>query len=491
MLALTALAHDRSLPQSVVLSAIQAALEHAYKKDANGQEVRVDLDPDTGNTVVRTIKIVVETVEDNDLEISLSQAQDHFPDIKVGEEVTTGYIEPDPGRITAQTARQLVLQKLREAERQLVANEYSNKIGEIMTGSVSRIEGRDVIVSLGRGEAVMPPQEQVSSEKYRVGQQLKFIILKLDQERRGHEIVVSRSNVDLLRELFVLEVPEISSGIIEIKNIVREPGSRSKIAVNSNQDGIDAVGACVGLRGLRIQNVVNELLGEKIDVIEWSEDPVEFIIKSLSPSEVERVMLNSTENSAQVTVPESQLSLAIGKDGQNVRLAAKLCGWKVDISSDTNSNENDNNEPKTELSKAGIDSNTEELLKVASVTNIDQIKNMSKDDLLSISGMTEKRLKALREIIPSSAPEKVEAKEVVDDEIVEKIVSDSEVFSSDDLVEIMENSKNEDSEDESEPEKPSVGEKDIWNIDSIVKKKSGNPKKGVIRFAEDIDDLKN
>ena len=491
MLALTALAHDRSLPQSVVLSAIQAALEHAYKKDANGQEVRVDLDPDTGNTVVRTIKIVVETVEDNDLEISLSQAQDHFPDIKVGEEVTTGYIEPDPGRITAQTARQLVLQKLREAERQLVANEYSNKIGEIMTGSVSRIEGRDVIVSLGRGEAVMPPQEQVSSEKYRVGQQLKFIILKLDQERRGHEIVVSRSNVDLLRELFVLEVPEISSGIIEIKNIVREPGSRSKIAVNSNQDGIDAVGACVGLRGLRIQNVVNELLGEKIDVIEWSEDPVEFIIKSLSPSEVERVMLNSTENSAQVTVPESQLSLAIGKDGQNVRLAAKLCGWKVDISSDTNSNENDNNEPKTELSKAGIDSNTEELLKVASVTNIDQIKNMSKDDLLSISGMTEKRLKALREIIPSSAPEKVEAKEVVDDEIVEKIVSDSEVFSSDDLVEIMENSKNEDSEDEPEPEKPSVGEKDIWNIDSIVKKKSGNPKKGVIRFAEDIDDLKN
>tara|TARA_B100000900_G_scaffold409766_1_gene426280 strand:+ start:164 stop:1639 length:1476 start_codon:yes stop_codon:yes gene_type:complete len=490
MLALTALAHDRSLPQSVVLSAIQAALEHAYKKDANGQEVRVDLDPDTGNTVVRTIKIVVETVEDNDLEISLSQAQNHFPDIKVGEEVTTGYIEPDPGRITAQTARQLVLQKLREAERQLVASEYSNKIGEIMTGSVTRIEGRDVIVSLGRGEAVMPPQEQVSSEKYRVGQQLKFIILKLDQERRGHEIVVSRSNVDLLRELFVLEVPEISSGIIDIKNIVREPGSRSKIAVDSNQDGIDAVGACVGLRGLRIQNVVNELLGEKIDVIEWSEDPVEFIIKSLSPSEVERVMLNSSENSAQVTVPENQLSLAIGKDGQNVRLAAKLCGWKVDITSDSNSNEEGINEPKTELSKAGVDSNTEELLKVAKVINIEQIKNMSKEDLLNVSGMTEKRLKALREIIPSSIPEKVDTNEKVDDEIVEKIVSDNEVFSSDDFVEIMESSKNEDIDEEKETEKPAVGEKDIWNIDSIVKKKSGNSKKGVIRFAEDIDDLK-
>ena len=490
MLALTALAHDRSLPQSVVLSAIQAALEHAYKKDANGQEVRVDLDQDSGNTVVRTIKVVVESVEDNDLEISLSQAQNHFPDIKVGEEVTTGYIEPDPGRITAQTVRQLVLQKLREAERQLVANEYSNKIGEIMSGTVSRIEGRDVIVSLGRGEAVMPPQEQVNSEKYRVGQQLKFIIQKLDQERRGHEIVVSRSNVDLLRELFVLEVPEISSGIIEIKNIVREPGSRSKIAVNSSQQGIDAVGACVGLRGLRIQNVVNELLGEKIDVIEWSEDPVEFIIKSLSPSDVEKVLLNSTENSAQVTVPESQLSLAIGKDGQNVRLAARLCGWKVDIISDTINND-DNNEPKTELAKAGVDSNTEELLKVINVTKSDQIKKMSNEELLNISGMTEKRLKSLREILPSSISEKINDENKVDDEIVEKIVSDSEVFSSDDLVEIVENSKNDSDEVEKEDEKESVGEKDIWNIDSIVKKKSGNTKKGVIRFAEDIDDLKN
>ena len=491
MLALTALAHDRSLPQSVVLSAIQAALEHAYKKDANGQEVRVDLDQDSGNTIVRTIKIVVETVEDNDLEISLSQAQNHFPDIKVGEEVTTGYIEPDPGRITAQTVRQLVLQKLQEAVRQLVANEYSSKVGEIMSGTITRIEGRDVIVSLGRGEAVMPPQEQVNSEKYRVGQQLKFIIQKLDQERRGHEIVVSRSNVDLLRELFVLEVPEISSGVIEIKNIVREPGSRSKIAVNSNQQGVDAVGACVGLRGLRIQNVVNELLGEKIDVIEWSEDPVEFIIKSLSPSDVEKVSLNSSENSAQVTVPESQLSLAIGKDGQNVRLAARLCGWKVDIMSDTNSNENENIEPKTELAKAGIDSNTEELLKVIKVTKADQIKTMSNEELLNISGMTEKRLKALRQIIPSTVTEKIEEANQVNDEIVEKIVSDNEVFSNDDLVEIVETTKSEDNLPEKEDEKPSLGEKDIWNIDAIVKKKSGKPKKGVIRFAEDIDDLKN
>ena len=227
-------------------------------------------------------------------------------------------------------------------------------------------------------------------------------------------------------------------------------------------------------------------------LLNGSEDPVEFIIKSLSPSEVEKVMLNSSENSAQVTVPESQLSLAIGKDGQNVRLAAKLCGWKVDISSENNTSEVAVNEPKTELAKAGIDSNTEELLKVVNVNTIEQIKNMSKDELLNIGGMTENRLKALREIIPSSKPEKIEESSDIKEEIVEKIVSDSEVFSSDDLVEIMENSKNQESEgDENEDDKSSVGEKDIWNIDSIVKKKSGNTKKGVIRFAEDIDDLKN
>ena len=285
-------------------------------------------------------------------------------------------------------------------------------------------------------------------------------------------------------------MPEISSGIIEIKNIVREPGSRSKIAVNSTQQAVDAVGACVGLRGLRIQNVVNELLGEKIDVIEWSEDPVEFIIKSLSPSDVEKVLLNSTENSAQVTVPETQLSLAVGKDGQNVRQAARLCGSKVDITSNTNSNENEDAEPKTELAKAGVDSNTEELLKVLNLTKIDQIKNMTNEILLDISGMTEKRLKALRQIIPSLVAEKIKEEIQVDEKIVEKIVSDSEVFSSDDLVEIVESSKNDDNQLDKEDDKPAVGEKDIWNIDSIVKKKSAKPKKGVIRFAEDIDDLK-
>jgi N utilization substance protein A len=499
MLALTALAHDRSLPQSVVLSAIQFALEHSYKKDANGQEVRVDLNPDTGDTVVRTIKIVVDQVEDEDLEISLSQAQGHYPDITIGEEVTTGYIEPDPGRITAQTSRQLLLQKLREAERQLVADEYSDRIGEVMAGTVQRLEGRDVIVSLGRGEAVMPLQEQVSAEKYRVGQQLKFIISKLDPDRRGPEVIVSRSNLDLLQGLFEIEVPEINTGVIEIKNIVREAGSRSKIAVFSNQEGIDAVGACVGLRGLRIQNVVNELLGEKIDIIEWSEDPVEFIIKSLSPSDVEAVKLNAADKSAQVVVPENQLSLAIGKDGQNVRLAARLCGWKVDIQSASSNKEVSKDATNTELSKNGIDINTEEILKVAGISTVNQIKEMDDKDLLEVAGMTEKRLKEVRSQIPSTSSIKLESidedNKAKVEELAKKIVDENEVFSQEDIVEIVESSSSNIEMNTPEPNEKDnseeVKEDDIWNIDSIVKKKSKKSNKGVIRFAEDIEDLKS
>ena len=503
MLALTALAHDRSLPQSVVLSAMQFALEHAYRKDVSGQDVRVDLDLETGEEKIRTIKTVVEEVEDPGTEISLAQAQNHYPDIGIGEEITTGYIKRNPGRITAQTTRQLLLQKLREAERQLVADEYSDRIGEIMTGTVQRLEGRDVIVSLGRGESVMPIQEQVSAEKYRVGQQLKFVILKLDQERRGPEVIVSRSNVDLLRGLFEIEVPEVSSGIIEIKEIVREAGSRSKIAVNSNQDNVDAVGACVGLRGLRIQNVVNELLGEKIDVIEWSDDPVEFIIKSLSPSEVDSVKLNASGKSATVLVPETQLSLAIGKDGQNVRLAAKLSGWKVDIqSANINLKDADSNKPseidKSEFSEIGISANTEEILKVANITKREELDSMKDEDLLEISGMTQDRLEEVRSFIPSlitsESPENatLEAESITDDSDAGQ-ESEDEVFSQADLEEfgvLNEDSEPESESDEDEPKKD-VSDDDIWNIDSIVKKnRKKKPPKGVIRFAEDIEDLR-
>jgi N utilization substance protein A len=245
--------------------------------------------------------------------------------------IETGQLEYNPGRIAAQTAKQVVMQRLREAERDIVFEEFIDKEGEVLTATIQRVESRWVTVDLGRAEAVMPPTEQSPFERYRPGQQLKFYVVQVGRTIRGPEIVVSRTHPDLLRRLFEVEVPEIFSGVIEIKAIAREPGARSKVAVSSNQEGVDAVGACVGLRGIRIQNVVNELLGEKIDVIEWDEDPVTFISNSLSPAVVDRVDLNTEEESATVLVPDRQLSLAIGREGQNARLAAKLTNWRIDI----------------------------------------------------------------------------------------------------------------------------------------------------------------
>ena len=333
LLAVTQLAAERNLPNDVVISAVQAALVSAYKRDAatEGHDVAVELDAETGDVIVRKFRTVAAEIEDPLLEISLEEAQELQADIQVGDQITTGYIEHSAGRIAAQTAKQVVMQRLREAERDLVFDEYADRAGEVLTATIQRIDPRQITVDLGRTEAIMPPAEQVPFERYRPGQQLKFFVVQVGRTPRGPEILVSRTHTELLRRLFEMEVPEIFNGVVEIKAIAREPGSRSKVAVASTQAGVDAVGACVGLRGLRIQNVVNELLGEKIDVIGWDDDPAKFIANSLSPATVEDVQLDSGAGSAQATVPDRQLSLAIGREGQNARLAAKLTNWRIDI----------------------------------------------------------------------------------------------------------------------------------------------------------------
>ena len=333
LLAVTQLAAERNLPQPIVVKAVEVALASAYKHDpaAQGQDVIVEMDPADGEVTVRTVRHVVAEVEDPLMELTAEQAQDLQEGAVVGDMIETGQLEYNPGRIAAQTAKQVVMQRLREAERDIVFEEFIDKEGEVLTATIQRVESRWVTVDLGRAEAVMPPTEQSPFERYRPGQQLKFYVVQVGRTIRGPEIVVSRTHPDLLRRLFEVEVPEIFSGVIEIKAIAREPGARSKVAVSSNQEGVDAVGACVGLRGIRIQNVVNELLGEKIDVIEWDEDPVKFISNSLSPAVVDRVDLNTEEESATVLVPDRQLSLAIGREGQNARLAAKLTNWRIDI----------------------------------------------------------------------------------------------------------------------------------------------------------------
>ncbi|HOQ09861.1 MAG TPA: transcription termination factor NusA [Syntrophomonadaceae bacterium] len=334
--ALIEIEKERGIPKDALIDAIKVALNTAYKKNfGTGQNVKVDFNEITGEVSVHSQKRVVAEVKDPRLEISLEEARELYPDSKEDDLI---YVEVTPtnfGRIAAQTAKQVVIQKLREAERSIIYEEFLEREGEILTGTIQRIENRTVYISLGRTEAIMLPADQISTEKYEVGQRIKAYIYEVKNTSKGPNIFVSRSHPNFLKRLFELEVPEIYDGVVEIKSIAREAGSRSKISVYSQDDKIDPVGACVGPRGLRVQNIVSELNGEKIDIIKYDRDPERFIANSLSPSKVTYVDINEEEKIARVVVPDYQLSLAIGKEGQNARLAAKLTGWKVDIKSES------------------------------------------------------------------------------------------------------------------------------------------------------------
>ena len=335
VLAITQLAAEKNLPKETVLSAVEAALVSAYRKDsfAPNQNISVRINPNSGRVEVWAEKTVVEQPADTRQEVSLEEAQKIKSDIQLGDIFMVESTPDNAGRIAAQTAKQVILQRLHEAEHSAILEEYAEKEDEVITGLIQRIEPGQIYVDLGRTEAILPASEQVRTERYRVGQRLKVCIIQVLTTTRGPRVVVSRSHPDLLRRLLELEVPEVYNGAVEIKSIAREAGYRSKVAVAAHQDGIDPVGCCVGLRGIRIQNIVNELSGEKIDVIQWSPDATTFITNALSPAQIVSVSLNEEEKIANVVVPDKQLSLAIGKEGQNARLAAKLSGWRIDIKS--------------------------------------------------------------------------------------------------------------------------------------------------------------
>ena len=341
LIAVTQLAAERNLPQDMVVSAVEAALASAYRKDgASGAQsnIRVHLDPNTGEVEVFQIRTVVEEVTNDLAELTLAEAKKlrKGQTFAIGDMIEEQLSAHAAGRIAAQTAKQVVFQRLREAERELVYAEFAEKSGEVYTATVQRGFGGAITMDLnGRASAVLPPSEQSPLERYRPGMKMKVIITEVTRTQRGPEIIVSRTHPDLLKRLFEMEVPEIYNGIVEIRGIAREPGSRSKVAVYARQDGVDPVGACVGLRGIRIQNIVNELQGEKIDVIQWSRDLSVYISHALSPAQPLRVDLNEAEQAAIIVVPDRQLSLAIGREGQNARLAAKLTNWKIDIKSST------------------------------------------------------------------------------------------------------------------------------------------------------------
>jgi len=335
LLAITQLSAEKNLPKDVVLTAVEAALVSAYKKDSftSNQNITVKINPNTGKVEVWAEKTVVEKPADQRSEIALKEAKKIKDDVQIGGAVMVEATPSNAGRIAAQTAKQVILQRLHEAEHSAIFEEYADKEGEVVSGVVQRFEAGQAYIELGRTEAVLPTSEQVRTERYRVGQRLKVILLQVARTSKGPKVIVSRSHPELLRRLFELEVPEVYNGTVEIKSIAREAGFRSKIAVAAKQEGIDPVGCCVGLRGIRIQNIVSELNGEKIDVVMWSPEPASFIANALSPAHIVGVELNKAEQVATVIVPDKQLSLAIGKEGQNARLAAKLTGWRIDIKS--------------------------------------------------------------------------------------------------------------------------------------------------------------
>ena len=338
--ALTALEEQKGISRDVLIEAIEAALVTAYKRNFNqAQNVRVDLNLNTGSMVVYSRKDVVEEVEDERLEISLEDAKLINAAFEIGDIVEQEVTPRNFGRIAAQTAKQVVTQRVREAERGLIYEEYVDREDDIVNGLIERQDARNIYVTIGRVEAALPLNEQIQGEVYKPQSRIRVYITKVERTTRGPQVIVSRTHPGLLRRLFEMEVPEIFDGTVEIKSIAREAGDRSKISVFAHNPEVDAVGSCVGAKGARVQTIVNELNGEKIDIVEWSEDPVHFVANALSPSKVLDVQVNEEEKSTTVVVPDYQLSLAIGKRGQNARLAAKLTGWKIDIKSETDARE--------------------------------------------------------------------------------------------------------------------------------------------------------
>ena len=338
--ALNMVEKEKGIAKEILIDAIESAILSAYKKDqGKNNNLKVVLDPETGEFHIYIYNEVVMEVEDENTQINLAEAKAIDPSYQLEDQVEFEIYPKEFGRIAAQTAKQIIVQRIREAERTLIYNEYSSRVDDLITGTVRRFEQRTVYVDLGKTEAILPPHEQIPGERFEHGARIKAYLAEVKKGSKGPQIILSRARSSFLKRLLEFEVPEIQEGIVEIKNVAREPGARSKVAVYSKFENVDPVGACVGAKGSRVQMVVRELKGEKIDLILWDEDPARYITRALSPAKVTEVKLLTSKKSSIVIVPDNQLSLAIGKEGQNARLAARLTGWKVDIKSETQAEE--------------------------------------------------------------------------------------------------------------------------------------------------------
>jgi N utilization substance protein A len=461
IIAINQVCSERQLSKEVVLEAVEAALISAYKRNfGSAQDIIARIDPESGEAQVYAEKEVVEEVNDQKAEILLAEAQEMDPNAEVGQKILIESTPRDFGRIAAQTAKQVILQRIREAEREALYTSYAKREGELINGTVQNVDYMSgaLTLNLGKTEAILPRREQIPAERYHSNQRLRAYVMEVNKTNRGPQIIVSRTHRNMLRRLLELEVPEIFNGTVEIKGIAREAGSRSKVAVAALQEGVDPVGACVGMRGVRIQNIVNELSGEKIDVVEWSPDTNAFIANALSPAKVVNVTLEegSKGKTATVVVPDKQLSLAIGKEGQNARLAAKLTGWRIDIKSVSEMAEEALR--KEEAARIAAERATEDLLAAAEaillqkpeaaplmakaletldlskrvynsltkagITDLKQLLeklNQGDEEMLALPGIGPKALAEVKEKLQAAGPALVQAEEEEEPEPVEEV----------------------------------------------------------------------
>ncbi len=400
------ISRQRDLSRDVLIEAIEKALLQAAKKRYGAhREVSVSIDRDTGDIKVIAPKKVVEIMTDFTTQILVEEALEVNPEAKVGQIVEVEAMPKDFGRIAAQTAKQIVAQKIREAERENIYEEYKDREGEAVSGIVQRHEYNDVVVELEKTEGLLPYREQIRGEEYRRGDRLRLLIVEVRLDSRGSQVILSRTHPDLLKRLFELEVPEIYDGLVEVKAVAREPGDRSKIAVTTDVDSLDAVGTCVGMRGSRVQMVVHELGGERIDILPWNQLPEKFIASALSPAKIVSVSVNEEDKSARVVVPDDQLSLAIGRKGQNVRLAAKLTGWNIDIKSQSEAE----GEAKQKIARSifktiavtdleGVGSKTAGKLQEAGFSSVEDIADSDAEHLAEVPGIGSKTAERLHSL---------------------------------------------------------------------------------------------
>ena len=421
---------EKGMDRSVIVEALESAMLAAARQTFGQKQIEAKFNAEIGEIELFEIRTVVETVTDPEIEIEVAAAQETLdPEAQLGDELLSKLPATAFGRIAAQVAKQSVIQKVREAERELIYNEFKNRKGELFSGIVQRVERRNMIVNLGRTDAVLPEKEQIPWERYRQGDRIRAYILDVDMAQKGPQIVLSRTHPGFLIKLFEQEAPEVYEGIIEIKGAAREPGNRAKIAVYSNDPDVDPVGACVGMKGTRVQAVVQELRGERIDIVPWTPDPAEFVCRAILPAKVSKIIIDEDENSMEVIVPDDQLSLAIGKKGQNVRLASRLTNWKLDVRSDSEVElehvqalESLNGIPGIGDANADI---TAELLYQQGFESAQDLATADLETLLDIEGISPERAAAILQATKEHVEMLLAAQQEADDQAADSVTEES------------------------------------------------------------------